>query len=47
MTKLEKKGAVLAEGTFRHSSFVILSPFIIRISSFCIGGARYNRPVIA
>jgi len=35
VTKLEK-GAVLAEGTFRHSSFVILSPFVIRISSFCI-----------
>jgi len=29
VTKLEK-GAVLAEGTFRHSSFVI------RIPSFCI-----------
>jgi hypothetical protein len=35
MAKLEK-GAVLAEGTFRHSSFVILSLFVIRISSFRI-----------
>jgi hypothetical protein len=35
MAKLEK-GAVLAERTFRHSSFVILSAFIIRISSFRI-----------
>jgi hypothetical protein len=35
MAKLEK-GAVLAEGTFRHSSFVIHSSFNIRVSSFRI-----------